>query len=409
VTLPWPELLALALYGPLVVLWHELGHAVFASLGGYRVVRFQIGLGAPLARLGDVGSTHVTVGRLPFGGVCVAIPVRPASRRRVWFHAGGLVAQGALGLALWATAVALGVVDAGTVGVGGVGDAANHPAWLVDAMRFNALVFVVNGLPWRFGGATSDGWHLLDALRDEGRGVLEILRQRPAFERLFRDETGGSALARAWARVGLAWIDVVAGRSPPVAADDLGVDALAEAPYLDALATWVTAEAHRRASRPLAALRTARRKPGEAWSEDDVALLRLAEGAALVDLGEPEAARRALAGVVGARGIVARQALVVLLDATLDADREHLEHAAWRVMRRVGEAWLDPVATSATLWAAGERLDELNRRAAADGIREAARALADRTLRAAAAADRAAVRERLGPAAATFGQRRHAP
>ena len=38
----WLDLLALAVYGPLVVLLHELGHAIFARAGGYRITAFGI-------------------------------------------------------------------------------------------------------------------------------------------------------------------------------------------------------------------------------------------------------------------------------------------------------------------------------------------------------------------------------
>ena len=44
------ELFALLMYGTGIVVLHELGHLLFARLGGFRVSSFGIGFGKPLLR-----------------------------------------------------------------------------------------------------------------------------------------------------------------------------------------------------------------------------------------------------------------------------------------------------------------------------------------------------------------------
>ena len=81
------ELIALLVYAPCVVLLHELGHAIAARPGGYRVTSFGIGLGAPLwtLPLRDGVVLHVDWWVLA-GGACTAIPAEPPTARRAWFH-----------------------------------------------------------------------------------------------------------------------------------------------------------------------------------------------------------------------------------------------------------------------------------------------------------------------------------
>ena len=124
------EFAALAIYGPLVVILHELGHVLFARVGGYRVTAFAIGLGRPIwrVRLGR-GPVIVFNQWLLAGGACTAIPTRPPGPRRAWYHAGGLLAQAGLAVGLFAS-----------------------PSmwWAHRAANFNGLVAATNALPWRF-------------------------------------------------------------------------------------------------------------------------------------------------------------------------------------------------------------------------------------------------------------------
>ena len=91
------ELIALALYAPFVVTVHEAGHAGFARIGGYRTSSFQLGMGRPFWRSELRGGAVLCVGPwLWLGGACTAVPTAAPSRRRIWFHAGGLIAQAAV-------------------------------------------------------------------------------------------------------------------------------------------------------------------------------------------------------------------------------------------------------------------------------------------------------------------------
>ena len=79
----------------MVVLIHELGHALLAPEGGYRVTSFGVGAGRPLFRTRLSGGVVFFVAPMVLvGGSCTAIPVGPAGPRRAWFHGGGLIAQG---------------------------------------------------------------------------------------------------------------------------------------------------------------------------------------------------------------------------------------------------------------------------------------------------------------------------
>ena len=374
------ELLALAVYGPLLVLLHELGHAAFAGLGGYRVTSFGVGMGKPFARMHFRGGLVIHLDRWLFaGGACNAIPIGPPTGRRAWFHAGGLIVQGVL-------AVALLLVP---------------QVWWVDRIeQFNLLVAATNALPWRFGGMASDGWYLLDAFLG-GRKGGEVLPQRRILDRLAaREQTIGSPLGTVYAALCLAWVDVLAGR-PRDASDFFAKDPPETTldPWVDALYHYVHAEWHRVQSRALAAVRTARETRaalGGSLVDEAAGLLAIAEARALVDLGAPAQAQRALARVAGLAGPVGRQAAVVLLGASLDAEPDDLEFCTWKVVRLVHEAWLDPADASTVLWEAADRLEEQQRVNAARGARDAARLLARRTLRNASSEDRPSLLRRLG-------------
>ena len=312
-------------YGNALVLLHELGHAAFARVGGFRVTSFAVGLGPPLLRLSLRGGVVLHLDRWPVGGSCTAIPLGPTSRRRAWYHAGGLIVQAVLALVLLAL----------------------PDSWLVNRIEsFNLLVALTNALPWRLGGSASDGWYLLDAARG-GRQQVEILPQRTRLLRLLtREEAVGSPVGTMYAALCLAWADVLAGR--PDRADpffEADPPETALEPWIDALYTYVRAEWHRQRHRPLAALETVQRgrtaREGE-LSEAATGLLLLAAARARVDLGQHDEAGRALAGIVGDAGPIGRQATVVLLWSTLGASPDELEHAVFRVARRTTEAWLDP-------------------------------------------------------------------
>lgn len=380
------ELLALLFYAPAVVLLHELGHALFARRGGFRVTSFGIGLGRPLWTHELSGGVLLHIDRWVLaGGACAAIPNRPPTVRRAWFHAGGLILQGVLALVLLAL----------------------PDSWLGERIaRFNLLVALTNALPWKVQGAASDGWHLLDTWFGVGRAG-EVHAQRDQLERLWgREATVGSRVGKVYAEVCLAWIDVLAHRPEDAAhlfredPPETTVD-----PWVDALYHYVHAEWHRLEGRPLAALGTIRETRAalaDRLADEAAAMLTVAEAAALLDLDAPEHAERALARVADVGGPIGRQAAAIHLAATLaqvDEDPRQdaeLELATWRVVRRVHEPWLDPAEVVVVLGEVAERFDRTHRREAARGARNTARELARRLLATASPEDRLPLMRRMG-------------
>ena len=299
------EFAALFVYGPLIVVLHELGHALFARRGGYRVTSFGIGLGNPLWRIQLSGPLVVHVDRwLLAGGACIAIPNGPPTARRIWFHGGGLLVQAVLG------GVLLVVLLAG----------ADH--WILWRMaQFNLLVALTNTVPWRLGANASDGWYILDALSGSRRSG-NLLSQRRIFEQMSAREFAiGSPMGTAYADLCVTWTDVLAGRLEEASEffDDDPPETAAH-PWTDAIYHYVKAEWHREMGRPLAALsviQNGRNALGEAHGADARALLSLTEARCLLALGEPDRARRVLARLSGSP--LARQALPLLLWCSLDS------------------------------------------------------------------------------------------
>lgn len=379
----WLDLLALLVYGPAIVLLHELGHAAAAPLGGYRVTDFAVGWGKPLLRLELRGGAVVHLDRVVLaGGSCTAIPVGPPTTRRVWFHLGGLFAQILLVLPL------LFFLEHRVV---------QH------VLLFNALVMAHNALPWRIGAMASDGWHVLDALGGSGR-TANVLSHHAALVRMTeRAELVGSRLGVAYGRICLAWAEVIGGR--PDQASSLFREDPPETtldPWVDALYHYVRAEWDRTQGRALGALRTAR----EAHLAVDLsqvgdasALIALAEARALVDLDAPAQAMRALSRTAGVGGAIGWQASATLVWASLEAEPDDLELAAWRLIRRLHEPCYDPADGAMALWAAAETLTEQGRDQPALAARKSAMELADRALIRCPQPLRASLRQRLGPVA----------
>lgn len=379
------EFIALFVYGPILVLLHELGHALFARFGGYRVTSFGIGLGEPWLRMRLSGPMVVHLDRWWLaGGACVAIPDGPPTSKRIWFHGGGLIVQGLLALVL------LLLPDVW---------------WVERVAQFNLLVALTNAIPWRFGGSASDGWYILDALSG-GRHAGNPLSQRAAFEQMAdREHANRSPLGLAYAELGIAWADVLAGRLEEAGeffADD--PPETAAHPWTDALYHYVKAEWHLACGRPLAALGIARegRASVRAETPDHLALLALVEARALVALDEPDASRRALQRVLA--GPLAIQALPIALWNSLDAPTDDLVLATWKLVRAIQAPWLDPGETVLALLEASDELAERNELQSARSARDAAIALAERTLASAAIEDRRTLSYRLRGAVPTASE-----
>lgn len=355
------ELMALAVYGPLLVLLHELGHAVFARRGGYRVTSFAVGLGRPMWSLYLRDGVVLHVDRWFFaGGACTAVPTGPPGRRRAWFHAGGFVAQAVLAVVLLLL----------------------PPSWLSERILwFDLWVALTNAIPWRLGSQASDGWHLLDALTGAHRAGT-VVAQRASLARMAaREEAAGSPVGTAWCDVCLAWSAVQLGETEQARRllEGRGADAT-RLPWLDALFHVVQAEIHRVEARPLGALAVLHEAAQLELDAPGRALLRCAEARAWIDAGAPERARGVLGGLAGATGPLAHQAMGVWLWSQLDGETADLELAVWHLERRRGEGWLDPLDAVQALRAAAEELDTRGRRPAARGARRTADRLMERTL-----------------------------
>jgi hypothetical protein len=374
------EILALLVYGPALVLLHEVGHAAFARIGGFRVTSFGIGLGPPFWKVELSGGAVVHLDRwILAGGTCTAVPIAAPSPRRAWFHGGGLLVQAGLACVLLLL----------------------PETWLVARIaQFNLLVAATNAVPWRWGASASDGWYLWNLVTG-GHRAGELLPQRTQLERLRRHAADtGSAFGSTYAELCLAWLEVQANRTRKATRffEDQAPEVALE-PWVDALYHYVHSTWHRMERRPLAALRIAREAlalHADDLADESVGLLTLAEAHALLDLEEPAAAQRVLARLAGVGGLIGRQAAVLHLAASVDAAPDELEFATWRVVRRIHEVWLDPPETVMTLWIAAGHLDEHQRVEAARGAREASRTLAKRTLATAEPVDRHRLAARLG-------------
>ena len=55
-----------------IILFHELGHFIFAKLSGIEVTEFSLGMGPRLLSL-KKGETRYSLKLLPFGGSCAML------------------------------------------------------------------------------------------------------------------------------------------------------------------------------------------------------------------------------------------------------------------------------------------------------------------------------------------------
>ncbi len=360
------ELLALVMLVPLIGIVHELGHAASAPLAGYRVTSLGLGLGKPLLRRVNLRGQVLWLGRWPLaGGACVAVPGGFSARPTV-YHLGGIAMQALLALALY---------------------------WLADlhwvlerAAVFNLLVLAWNLLPWRWRGVASDGWYLFARLAP-GRSLAPVMGRRPVLERLARfEERVGSPFGSWYARLGLAWLDVLVGR--PERADELMSlpEPLGLAPQergIRALQGYVQVAWHRasgRCERALELARSWRARLGSVVPDSAEDLCTIAVAQALVACGHPAEARRVLASLAGVSGPIGREATAILLAASLlEDDPVALRQAAWRLVERLPGPFLDPVQVVGALASAAERLphdDALRARLERERARAGARLLA---------------------------------
>jgi len=384
---PLGELLALVLLVPPIAILHEAGHALAAPLAGYRVTSFGLGLGRSFRSWRTPWGWVLHLGRwLLAGGSCVAIPERLRARRAI-YHAGGLVAQ--LGLAL------------------ALRPLADQHVLLARAEAFNLAVLLWNSVPWRWRGQASDGWWLLMPLI-RGRQAGPLMGPRAVLQRLASHQRQVGALLGEWyAQLCLAWLDTVLGQpqaAEPFFARAIPAELSEGRQALLGLHGYVLAEARRVAGRPEEALSGARQLlhgvpeelPAEARD-----LLVLAQGRALLELGRGDEAAQLLESRRGEGGSVDNDLIALELAVALAQHRlGPFGPAAQRLLQRMSGPFLDPVEAARVLWDAAEQLPEEQRAPLA----RAAQRSAARLLAWAEPRDRQALLLRLGPVAGLKGQ-----
>lgn len=333
-----PQLLMLLVWVPVVAIVHELGHAVAAGPGGYRVTSFGIGRGRPLFRWTLPGGVVFHVGWLFFtGGACVAIPRSPGGGpRSALFHGGGVGAQLLLAILLW---ILQSIVD---------------DTWLRAGAHFNLLVIGWNLLPWRTARMASDGWWLLSRLT---RGAVAphraLFEQRESIQLVLAyEERVQSPIGIWYGHRMLAWCDILAGRLAS-AIERLGtVPPLSvAAPYLENIDRLIRAEAQLRSGQPMVAIRTIATARAKGMLPNDTAdLMVVVEARAWLQLGDLDRARGCVATLAGVGGAIGREVTSVALDIALQSGDESMIIAtATRLSRDSTAGLFDPLTAARAL------------------------------------------------------------
>lgn len=380
----WTAFLVLMAWVPLVITIHEAGHAAVARLAGFRVTSFGVGRGRPILHHRGRSGTVFYLGRWFWaGGACVAVSRSPsASPREAIYHAGGVAAQGLLALLFaWAPPV----------------------WWLAPVAHFNLLVMAWNAIPWRIGGAQSDGWRFVAALSRGRLLTAPIFASRAALGRLLAFERTVESPVGVWyCRLLLAWSDLMVGRLPTEFLSEEADPVSVLDPALDALQQHVVASGLLAQGRPIEALRhlaDVRAAHGSSLPMSSSDLLTLAEARAQLQAGNRAAAQAALARLAGVSGRFGDEARAISLEVALSTeDTAAARRAAERLSVR---GVLDPPSAARALWRAGVLLGD-------DDLCARAQAEAARLLMLAGTDDEAPLARRLGGAAGWLGEL-HAP
>lgn len=344
-------------YATVITAVHELGHALAARPAGYRLTSLGLGWGPRLVRLALPWGVIIVVHAVPFaGGSVVAIPERgEVGRRGAWFHAGGLLAQLGLGLAI---------------------AAAPERWWSQDLSDFNLVVLAWNLIPWRIQGQTSDGWWLASRLwpamlerawPGEGSGGSLALKG-PAFASLAALERGrGSAVGLRYALLMQAWAALQRRALPEAAAllEELpalgGAASRGAPPILGVLEAYVAVERARLDGQP---------GPVVVGPALQAPLVQVALARAAIKRGALTAAVALLEprpGVEPAAGLWQLAALELRL-AEDDAQQAELAEALAAVLAGLGPTHADPIGAAQAAEAAQIRCETQGQNAAPAGL-----------------------------------------
>ncbi len=157
----------------LMILPHELGHAIAARVFGYGQIRMLIGMGKPLLSF-DFAGLYWVFNPIPFGGLTLAKPPEKVNRwKHLVFVSAGLAVNALIAFVAW-----LFITDEGLF----------HPAGSIAKLFFwgNVIVIAENLIPraaqTSYGSVFTDGWQIWNVLFRWNKPVKPGSDRIPAWE-----------------------------------------------------------------------------------------------------------------------------------------------------------------------------------------------------------------------------------
>ena len=192
-TVPWSrtvgDLARYAVVLAVVVVGHELGHALAGRMFGYRIFEISVGVGPELIDA-TIGRTHLVVRPLPLAGHTMLATTRPRASRVPELLVS--LAGPFTNLVMLAIALTRDLAD----------------PWTSALALVNGYVLIVNLLPIQvknpLGVAFSDGRRALDALDADDRALVDLAAAGYVGEAYVRRTRGDHAGALRWDEEGLA-------------------------------------------------------------------------------------------------------------------------------------------------------------------------------------------------------------